>query len=203
MKNTLAPITNSTNDTSSLSSSSHILMNRPPKLDVIPPGKREEKPKTEDHPQSPTPDQHQQKIDHHPQSPTLDQQEHQQKVEDRPQSPTPAQQEQRKVDDQQHIKDEEAHTKDLLKGKPILFISGGPGMKRNDFNISCIDFIIRKGSGKGTQCEKMIEKYGFTHLSAGDLIRAAAEDSTTEKGRYFNEAMSQGKLISTVTGNYY
>ncbi len=44
----------------------------------------------------------------------------------------------------------------------------------------------------------MIEKYGFTHLSAGDLIRAAAQDSSTEKGRYFNEAMSQGKLISTV-----
>ncbi len=54
------------------------------------------------------------------------------------------------------------------------------------------------GSGKRTQCEKMIEKYGFTHLSAGDLIRTAAQDSTTEKGRYFNEAMSQGKLISTV-----
>lgn len=44
----------------------------------------------------------------------------------------------------------------------------------------------------------MIEKYGFTHLSAGDLIRAAAQDSETEKGRYFNEVMSQGKLISTV-----
>lgn len=44
----------------------------------------------------------------------------------------------------------------------------------------------------------MIEEYGFTHLSAGDLIRAAAEDATSEKGRYFNEAMSQGKLISTV-----
>jgi adenylate kinase family enzyme len=44
----------------------------------------------------------------------------------------------------------------------------------------------------------MIEKYGFTHLSAGDLIRAAAQDSSTEKGRYFNEMMSQGKLISTV-----
>lgn len=56
------------------------------------------------------------------------------------------------------------------------------------------------GSGKGTQCEKIIEKYGFTHLSAGDLIRAAVQDSSTEKGRYFNEMMSQGKLISTVRG---
>ncbi|CAF3877747.1 unnamed protein product, partial [Didymodactylos carnosus] len=42
-----------------------------------------------------------------------------------------------------------------LKGKPVLFVGGGPG------------------SGKGTQCERIIEKYGFTHLSAGDLIRAA------------------------------
>ena len=44
----------------------------------------------------------------------------------------------------------------------------------------------------------MIEKYGFTHLSAGDLIRMAVQDASTEKGRYFNEIMSQGKLISTV-----
>jgi adenylate kinase family enzyme len=65
-------------------------------------------------------------------------------------------------------------------------------------NIIQVDLIISIGSGKGTQCEKIIEKYGFTHLSAGDLIRAAAQDSTTEKGRYFNEAMSQGKLVSTV-----
>lgn len=44
----------------------------------------------------------------------------------------------------------------------------------------------------------MVEKYGFTHLSAGDIIRAAAQDTSTEKGRYFNEAMMQGKLITTV-----
>jgi adenylate kinase family enzyme len=44
----------------------------------------------------------------------------------------------------------------------------------------------------------MTEKYGFTHLSAGDLIREASQDTSTEKGRYFNDAMLQGKLISTV-----
>ena len=27
------------------------------------------------------------------------------------------------------------------------------------------------GAGKGTQCGKMVEKYGFAHLSAGDLLR--------------------------------
>lgn len=31
------------------------------------------------------------------------------------------------------------------------------------------------GSGKGTQCEKIKEKYaGVVHLSAGDLLRAEA-----------------------------
>eukprot|EP00116_Pleurobrachia_bachei_P011380 sb/3471642/ len=28
------------------------------------------------------------------------------------------------------------------------------------------------GAGKGTQCSKIVEKYGYTHLSAGDLLRA-------------------------------
>lgn len=27
------------------------------------------------------------------------------------------------------------------------------------------------GSGKGTQCEKIVETFGLTHLSAGDLLR--------------------------------
>ena len=27
------------------------------------------------------------------------------------------------------------------------------------------------GSGKGTQCAKMVDKYGLAHLSAGDLLR--------------------------------
>ena len=27
------------------------------------------------------------------------------------------------------------------------------------------------GAGKGTQCAKMVEKPGFAHLSAGDLLR--------------------------------
>ena len=87
--------------------------------------------------------------------------------------------------------------KNLLKGKPIIFVGGGPGIKK-DISFKKNLYLCSIGSGKGTQCEKMIEKYGFTHLSAGDLIRAASQDSTTEKGRYFNEAMSQGKLISTV-----
>jgi UMP-CMP kinase len=41
-------------------------------------------------------------------------------------------------------------------------------------NINQIHFIFPSGgpgSGKGTQCTKISDTYGFTHLSAGDLLR--------------------------------
>jgi adenylate kinase family enzyme len=37
------------------------------------------------------------------------------------------------------------------------------------------------GSGKGTQCAKIVENFGFEHLSAGDLLRAE-QNSGTETG---------------------
>ena len=37
------------------------------------------------------------------------------------------------------------------------------------------------GSGKGTQCANIVEHFGFTHLSAGDLLRAEIK-SGSENG---------------------
>jgi hypothetical protein len=37
------------------------------------------------------------------------------------------------------------------------------------------------GSGKGTQCSKIVRHFGFTHLSAGDLLRQQVQ-SDTEHG---------------------
>ncbi len=36
----------------------------------------------------------------------------------------------------------------------VVFILGGPG------------------SGKGTQCERIVRDFGYVHLSSGDLLRA-------------------------------
>ena len=47
-------------------------------------------------------------------------------------------------------------------GNPkITFICGGPG------------------SGKGTQCEKLVEEFGYTHISTGDLIRMEIKKVST------------------------
>ena len=51
------------------------------------------------------------------------------------------------------------------------------------------------GSGKGTQSEKIIEKYGLVHISTGDLLReeVAAE---TELGKKAKAIMDKGELVS-------
>ncbi|XP_056643505.1 adenylate kinase isoenzyme 1 isoform X2 [Diorhabda sublineata] len=59
---------------------------------------------------------------------------------------------------------------------PIIWVLGGPG------------------SGKGTQCDKIVEKYGFTHLSSGDLLRAEVE-SGSERGKELTAIMEKGELV--------
>lgn len=54
------------------------------------------------------------------------------------------------------------------------------------------------GSGKGTQCDKMVEKYGFTHLSSGDLLRDEVA-SVSERGKKLSDIMERGELVPLVS----
>merc|ERR1712080_607723 len=49
-------------------------------------------------------------------------------------------------------------------GLPIVWVLGGPGC------------------GKGTQCDKIVAKYGYTHLPSGDLLREEVA-SGSERGK--------------------
>jgi adenylate kinase len=50
------------------------------------------------------------------------------------------------------------------------------------------------GAGKGTQAEKLVEKYRIPHISTGDMFRAAVEDGTP-LGQQAKEFMDNGQLV--------
>ncbi len=54
------------------------------------------------------------------------------------------------------------------------------------------------GSGKGTQCEKIVAKYGYTHLSSGDLLRLEVA-SGSERGKQLQAIMQKGELVPLVS----
>ncbi|KAJ0705442.1 putative phosphotransferase with a phosphate group as acceptor [Helianthus annuus] len=60
----------------------------------------------------------------------------------------------------------------------INFVLGGPGV------------------GKGTQCTRIAETFGFTHLSVGDLLRKEIS-SNTEYGAMILETITKGKIVAS------
>lgn len=50
------------------------------------------------------------------------------------------------------------------------------------------------GSGKGTQSDRMIEKYGFEHISTGDVLRSEIKNGT-ELGKTAKAYIDKGQLI--------
>ncbi|KAH8395359.1 hypothetical protein KR222_010919, partial [Zaprionus bogoriensis] len=103
-----------------------------------------------------------------------------------------------KKEAQEKLKAEQQRRAQAASEIPIIWVLGGPGC------------------GKGTQCAKIVEKYGFTHLSSGDLLRDEVSSPTTgkeydsnscfpspaqvasgsDKGRQLQSIMTSGGLVS-------
>ena len=50
------------------------------------------------------------------------------------------------------------------------------------------------GSGKGTQSDLLIKKYGFEHISTGDVLRSEIKNGT-ELGKTAKSYIDKGQLI--------
>ncbi|XP_030015901.1 UMP-CMP kinase [Sphaeramia orbicularis] len=59
----------------------------------------------------------------------------------------------------------------------VVFVLGGPG------------------AGKGTQCSKIVENYNYTHLSAGDLLRAERAREGSEYGQLIANYIKEGQIV--------
>ncbi|TWW72851.1 UMP-CMP kinase [Takifugu flavidus] len=69
------------------------------------------------------------------------------------------------------------HRVSLMMKPQVVFVLGGPG------------------AGKGTQCSKIVEKYSFTHLSAGDLLREERAREGSEYGGLIATYIKEGKIV--------
>ncbi len=58
----------------------------------------------------------------------------------------------------------------------VVFVLGGPG------------------SGKGTNCTKIVAQFGYTHLSAGDLLREE-RNSGSKLATMINNYIAEGKIV--------
>ena len=54
------------------------------------------------------------------------------------------------------------------------------------------------GCGKGTQCERLVEEFGLTHLSSGDLLRGEVARGSLQ-GHSIQRLMRDGKLVPPVS----
>lgn len=55
-------------------------------------------------------------------------------------------------------------------------------------------FIAPPAAGKGTQSKLLVDKYGYNHISTGDLLREEVANKTA-LGIQINEIISSGKLV--------
>uniref|UniRef100_A0A8C9RBE7 Adenylate kinase isoenzyme 5 n=1 Tax=Scleropages formosus TaxID=113540 RepID=A0A8C9RBE7_SCLFO len=63
-----------------------------------------------------------------------------------------------------------------IKKPKIIFVVGGPG------------------SGKGLQCEKLEERYGYQSLSPGELLRRELQ-ADSERGRFLQDVLERGEQM--------
>ncbi|VVB06342.1 unnamed protein product [Arabis nemorensis] len=68
------------------------------------------------------------------------------------------------------------HESPRWKKSTVVFVLGGPG------------------SGKGTQCAKVVQHFEYTHLSAGDLLRAEIK-SGSEFGAMIQSVIVEGRIV--------
>ncbi|KAF8553394.1 UMP-CMP kinase [Imleria badia] len=59
----------------------------------------------------------------------------------------------------------------------VIYVLGGPG------------------AGKGTQCSRLVEDFNFSHLSAGDLLRAEQNREGSQYGNMIRTCIQEGTIV--------
>jgi len=64
-----------------------------------------------------------------------------------------------------------------------------------DSKVTVIFVLGGPGAGKGTQCARLVQDFGFCHLSAGDLLRAEQHREGSEYGQLIQTCIKEGTIV--------
>ncbi|KAH9063678.1 UMP-CMP kinase [Lactarius deliciosus] len=79
-----------------------------------------------------------------------------------------------------------------------LHLPGFPKHKEPKFDkekVTVIFVLGGPGAGKGTQCSLLVEKYNFSHLSTGDLLRAEQDRPDSQFGDLIRTHIREGEIV--------
>ncbi|SPO00816.1 related to UMP-CMP kinase [Cephalotrichum gorgonifer] len=73
--------------------------------------------------------------------------------------------------------------------------AAGPTPRFDDSEVTVLFVLGGPGAGKGTQCARLVDRYNFAHLSAGDLLRAEQARPGSEFGALISDCIRNGTIV--------
>lgn len=69
-------------------------------------------------------------------------------------------------------------------------------MKPSKKNPLIVTLLGKSGSGKGTQADLLVEKFGLEHIGSGDLLRVRSKENDFT-GKKLSQTLKKGNLVPT------
>ena len=83
----------------------------------------------------------------------------------------------------------------LIRANKFCFWSREFSTMAKAVKIFQVVFVLgAPGSGKGTQCTRLVEEFGFVHLSAGELLRGEIRQASQD-GALIQKLIDEGKIV--------
>jgi len=102
-----------------------------------------------------------------------------------------------KIAEALHMKKREAEEKvhqEEVKAKATTSTTAKPPVF-DPSKVTVVFVLGGPGAGKGTQSEKLVEEFGFCHLSAGDLLREEQHREGSQYGELIRTYIKEGTIV--------
>ena len=84
---------------------------------------------------------------------------------------------------------------DPISQPPAPLTSSNTSFAFDPEKVTVVYILGGPGSGKGTQSARLVEDFGFSHLSAGDLLREEQDRKGSKYGQMIQDMIKEGQIV--------